>query len=103
MANIITILEKEIEKNNLYVDEKGNTLNPEKIEYWAKKSYVSDLKAGVIGFDKTFESYHADILVGYMPIASVINVVKDTIMYGDEVVNMPEPCTAEPVTENVAN
>lgn len=99
MANIITILEKEIEKNNTYIDEKGNTLNPEKIEYWAKKSYLADLKAGVIGFDKTFEAYHADILADYLPVTSVINVIKDTIMYGDEVVNMPDP----EMSEEVAN
>ena len=99
MANIIAILEKEIEKNNTYIDEKGNTLNPEKIEYWAKKSYVADLKAGAIGFNKTFESYHADILADYMPVELVIKVIKDTLAYEPVMCNsMPEP-----VTENVAN
>lgn len=81
MANIINILEKEIEKNNLYIDRKGNTITPEKIEAMAKKSYVQDLKAGAIGFDKTFEVYHSEILTDYIPVVVAVEVLKDTIKF----------------------
>lgn len=92
MANIITLLEKEIEKKNTYVDEKGNTINPEKIEAMAKKSYIADLKAGVIDFGVTFESYHAGVLADYMPLESVI---KDTLFYDNREPLMPDADLSE--------
>ena len=103
MANIITMLEKEIEKNNLYIDKKGNTIAPEKIELMAKKSYLQDLKSGVIGFEKTFEVYHSEILDDYIPVSVAIEVMKDTIKYIQ--VHHVEDVMSEPTenTESVAN
>ena len=97
-VNIITILEKEIEKNNLYMDVKGNTITPEKIEAMAKKSYIADLKAGNIDFAKTFEDYHLDILGEYIPTCAVISSLKNIIRYG----SVHEPVIPEPEAESVA-
>jgi hypothetical protein len=102
MANIIVMLNKEVEKKNLYVDEKGNTITEEKIEVMAKKSYLADLKAGNIDFTVPFEKYHAGVLSSYVPMDAVINVVKDVLKYGEcECDAMPDPVTEEPA-ENVA-
>lgn len=106
MANIITMLEKEIEKGNLYADSKGNTIKSEKIETMAKRSYVNDLKSGAIGFDTSFDSYHADILAGYMSINAIIQIMKDAIGYTGSIEltdKMPEPIENDSEPENVAN
>lgn len=98
MANVIAILNREIEKNNLYLDEKGNTMNPEKLERIVKKSYVSDLKAGNIDFYVSFEEYYAKVLESYLPVTALIEVIKDTIRYAPfESFSMPAPA------ENIAN
>lgn len=104
MANIIVLLQREVEKNNLYMDEKGNTINPEKIEAMAKKSYLADLKSGAIDFSVSFETYHAQTLSSYMPLDSIIGVIKDVIHYDAWYPSMPEPIygTCEPA-EEVAN
>lgn len=104
MANIITFLEKEIEKSNLYVDRKGNTITPEKIETMAKKSYIQDLKSGAVHFGTTFESYHAGILSDYVPVSVVIEVMKDTVKFiqvhhVENIMEVPDPVEN---TENVA-
>lgn len=92
MANIITILEKEIERKNIYLDVKGNTITAEKIEAMSKKSYVADLKAGTVDFAISFEKYHADILADYLPVEALINIVKDALEYESPVAPaMPEP------------
>jgi hypothetical protein len=97
MANIITVLEKEIEKKNLYVDEKGNTINPEKIEAMAKKSYLNDLKVGAVDFSVSFETYHAQMLASYIPLDSIIGVIKDVIHYDSLYPSIPEPVMSEEV------
>jgi len=91
MANIITMLEKEIEKNNVYVDGKGNTVTIEKIEGIARKSYVSDLKAGNISFDVTYYEYLNNIMEDYTPVKTFVNFIKDTLKYGCEVPDMDRP------------
>lgn len=91
MANIITMLEKEIEKENVYVDEKGNTISIEKIEGIARKSYVSDLKAGVISFDVTYYDYLNSIMENFTPVKTFLYFIKDTLKYGREVPDMEKP------------
>jgi hypothetical protein len=84
MANIITMLEKEIEKNNVYVDGKGNTITIEKIEGIARKSYVQDLKAGNISFDVTYYEYINNIMEDYVPVEALLSIMKDALKYGVE-------------------
>jgi predicted RecB family endonuclease len=99
MANIITVLLREVEKNNTYMDVKGNTVNVEKIEALAKKSYVADLKAGTIDFSVSFNDYFNAVLSSYMPVDSVIATIKDVIQF--EEIDVAE-LMAEPA-EEVAN
>lgn len=97
MANIIAILNREIEKNNLYLDEKGNTINPDKLERVVKKSYVSDLKAGNIDFYTSFEEYYTGVLESYLPVTALIDVIKDTLRYEEQWTD-----TTMPPAENIA-
>ena len=105
MANIITILEKEIEKKNLYIDEKGNTIQADKLETIAKKSYLNDLKCGNIPFSMSFEQYHATMLESYLPVTALLDVVKDTVKYHvDDITDvMPTPEETMETTDTVAN
>lgn len=102
MANIIEILEKEIEKKNLYIDEKGNTIQAEKLEVIAKKSYLNDLKVGNIPFSMSFEQYHTTILESYLPVTALLDVVKDTVKYHVDDIENAMPPSVE-TTETLAN
>lgn len=91
MANIIKILEREVEKGNRLVDSKGNLYSFEKVEVMSQKAYVSDLKNGTIPFDKTFKDYHNDILEEYVTIPCIISNLKDFIKYGNEQPDLNTP------------
>ena len=75
MANIINLLNKELEKGNAFIDAKGNTLTVEKIEEQAKKEYVSTLKAGHISFDYTFKDFYASYMEKFVPVVAVLNTL----------------------------
>ena len=101
MANIYTIIQKEVEKGNTLVDRAGNFINPAKVEVMAKKSYLADLKNGVIPFDKSFTDYHRDIIeFGYIPaivMESILQAEVGTPVETD--CSMPEP----EISEEIAN
>lgn len=105
MANIYSIIEKEVQKGNKLIDKKGNFIAPEKVEVMAKKSYITDLKNGVIPFEKSFEDYHRDIIeAGFIPVEHLIKNVLNGFFGVGEVPAMPDPAENDEVMpENIAN
>lgn len=105
MANILTMLEKEVSKENTFLDKKGNFISIEKIEDMARKSYVADLKAGSISFDVTYYEYLNNIMEDFVPVASITNFIKGSLKNYevDSGVGMSDPITPAEYIENVAN
>ena len=111
MANIITMLEKEVQKENVYLDTKGNFISIEKIEDIARKSYILDLKDGSISFDVTYYEYVNGIMKDYIPLSVITNFIKDTLRYGlyedeksvGDLIPTADPMTPVEYCEKVAN
>lgn len=99
MANIINVLEKEIEKGNTFMNCNGDTVSEEKLTYYNQKNYVALLKSGEIPFTKTFKEFHTECLEKFIPVSSVVKVIKDTIKYPNVSLEgkMDEPVEAENV------
>lgn len=57
MANLLSIIEKEVEKGNVFIDTTGNFITAEKLEERLKKDYLKALKDGIICFNMSFKTY----------------------------------------------
>ena len=57
MANIIKMLEKEVEKGNILINRHGDLVSLQKVRELLKKDYLKGLKAGTINFDVSFDVY----------------------------------------------
>lgn len=96
MANIISYIRKEAEKGNTLMDNKGNFINPEKLENSMRKSYLAGLKNGSISFEKPFAEYQQnEIEKTFIPFGGIERVLQLFIETGyiDTDSVMPEPET----------
>ena len=57
MANIIKMLEKEVEKGNILINRHGDLVSLQKVRELLKKDYLKGLKAGTINFDVSYETF----------------------------------------------
>ena len=92
MANIFTILQKEVEKGNTLMNSKGEFINPEKLENSMRKAYLVGLKNGSVSFKKSFDEFQQDeIETNFTPVSVVERELKVCGFFNFDVPDMPEP------------
>ena len=91
MANIKTMIEKEVAKGNTFISKTGDFISPERIDYYCKKSYVQALKDGSISFETTYTDYlNNEIESCYIPASVIESSFSSLFGFIDPDMNEPE-------------
>lgn len=102
--NLLKTLEKEMEKGNYYVTEKGELVNLDKLEEKLKKDYITGAKKGEIDvITVSFSNYFEECKKGLLEVEEIINLIKieDEEIEDEEIEELEEAEENEEVEENI--
>lgn len=100
MAHIIKLLQKEVDKGNIFIDNSGRTFNMEKLVAMARKEYKRNFDAVAIAENMTFEAFAGKFSEQFTQTFDLMEAVMDAVS-GEAIIPDPEEpeAPAEPVPD----
>lgn len=85
MANIISFIEKSVEKEETLIDIDGNLFTPEKVKSILKKEYQTGLKDGTIDMESTsFKDYEVERMKDYISVNDILAIFQTREVEAEE-------------------